>query len=112
MTFQIILTLFALFAIVRTTRQYQRRKVSLHWLLLWNGLWAVVIATALYPKTADAIAGAVGVGRGADLALYMAVVTLAYLVFRLFVRQEETEHSVTKLVREIAIRDVENSTKK
>jgi len=105
--FQIILVLFALFAIARTTRQYRKRKVSLHWFLLWNGLWALVIGTALYPKTADAVAGFVGVERGADLALYVAVVVLAYLVFRLFVRQEETERSITQLVRRIAVQNPE-----
>ncbi|OGL95864.1 hypothetical protein A2348_00435 [Candidatus Uhrbacteria bacterium RIFOXYB12_FULL_58_10] len=103
MTFQVILVLFALFAITRTSRQYRKRKVSLYWFLLWTGLWALVIGIALYPTTADAIARFVGVERGADLALYLAVVLLAYLVFRLFVRQEETERSITQVVRQIAV---------
>lgn len=103
--FQAILVLFALFAITRTAKQYRKRKVSLHWFLLWSGLWALVIGVALYPRTADAVAKLVGVERGADLALYVAVVVLAYLVFRLFVRQEETERSITQLVRRVAIQN-------
>lgn len=101
--FQAILVLFALFAVARTVAQYRKRKVSRYWFLLWNGLWALVIAVALYPRTADKVASVLGVERGADLALYVAVVLLAYLVFRLFVRQEETERSITKLVRRVAI---------
>ena len=103
--FQALLVLFALFAITRTIKQYRKQKVSLHWLVLWTGLWLVVIGAALYPKTADAVAKVVGVERGADLALYVAVVALAYLVFRLFVRQEETERSITELVRRVAIQN-------
>lgn len=103
--FQLSLVLFALFAIVRTAKQYRKQKVSLHWFLMWGGLWALVIAVALWPETADAFAKLVGVERGADLALYVAVVVLAYLVFRLFVRQEETERAITQLVRRIAVND-------
>lgn len=103
--FQVILVLFALFAITRTVKQYRKQKVSTHWFLLWNGLWVLVIGVALYPRTADAVAKLVGVERGADLALYVAVVVLAYLVFRLFVRQEETERSITQLVRRVAIQN-------
>ncbi len=107
MIFQALLVAFALFAITRTLKQYRRRKVSLHWFLLWSGLWVAVIAMAFWPKAADFVANGLGVERGADLALYVAVVVLAYLVFRLFVRVEETERSVTRLVREIAIRDAD-----
>lgn len=103
--FQAILVLFALFAITRTAKQYRKQKVSAHWFLLWTGLWVLVIGVALYPRTADAVAQIVGVERGADLALYVAVVVLAYLVFRLFVRQEETERSITQLVRRVAIQN-------
>ncbi|NBS41177.1 DUF2304 family protein [bacterium] len=105
MIFQAILALFALFAITRTLKQYRKQKVSLHWFLLWSALWALVIGVAFWPKSADAIANVLGVERGADLALYVAAVVLAYLVFRLFVRTEETERSVTQLVRKIAIND-------
>lgn len=105
MIFQAILVAFALFAITRTVKQYRKRKVSRYWFFLWSGLWTLVIGVALWPETADILAKRLGVERGADLALYFAVVILAYLVFRLFVRQEETERSITQLVRKIAIKD-------
>jgi hypothetical protein len=95
--------LFAAFAITRTAKQYRRQKVSLYWALLWSALWISVIGVALYPRTADAVARTLGVERGADLALYAAVVVLCYAVFRLFVRQGETERSVTRLVRQMAV---------
>ncbi len=109
MIFQIVLVTFALFAATRTVKQFRAQKVSLHWLLVWNGLWAVVIGVALWPTSADFVAHLVGIGRGADLALYVSVVVLAYAVFRLFVRQEETQRDITKLVRKIALRDVDES---
>ncbi len=108
--FQGILIAFALFAVSRTVKQYRKQKVSLHWFFLWNGLWLAVIGIALWPRSADVIAKLVGVERGADLAVYLAVVILAYLVFRLFVRQEQTEKEITKLVRKIAIEETGDQT--
>lgn len=107
MMFQGILVAFALFAMTRTVKQYRKQQVSLYWLFVWNALWALVIGVALWPRSADLIAKFVGVERGADLAVYLAVVILAYLVFRLFVRQEQTEREITKLVRKIAIEEKE-----
>lgn len=103
MIFQAFLLLFGLFAVTRTLKQYRRRLVSLYWTVAWSALWAAVIGVALSPRTADLAARLVGVERGADLALYVAVVVLAYATFRLFVRAEETERSVTRLVRRMAI---------
>lgn len=107
MIFQIVLVAFALFAATRTVKQYRAQKVSLHWLVLWNALWAVVIGVTLWPTSADFVAHLVGIGRGADLALYVAAVALSYSVFRLFVRQEETQREITKLVRKMAIADAD-----
>ncbi len=112
MMFQVVLILFALFAIGRTVKQYRKQHVSLHWFLSWGGLWMVVIVAALLPETADAVARLVGVGRGADLAVYAAVVVLSYAVFRLFVRQGETDRAITELVRRVAVNNPEFPDKK
>ena len=107
MIFQAILVLFAVFASTRTLKQFRAQKVSLHWLLIWNGLWLAVIGVTLWPTSADFVAHLVGIGRGADLALYVSAVALSYAVFRLFVRQEETQRELTKLTRLMAIRDAD-----
>ncbi len=111
MMFQVGLVVFAAFAMARTLKQYRKQRVSLHWFLLWSGLWVLVIGVALLPETADAVAKLVGVGRGADLAVYIAVVVLAYAVFRQFVRQSETDRAITQLVRRIAVNDVKHPKK-
>jgi small membrane protein len=103
MTFQVLLILFAVFALVRTYRQYKAETISRYWLFLWFVLWVIVIGTALWPQTTDLIAQTVGVGRGADLLLYIAVVVLAYLEYRSMMRQERLHRELTALVRKVAI---------
>lgn len=103
MTFQIFLILFACFALYKIWQQYQSDKVSQHWLRVWVLLWACVILVALWPKTTDLIAARVGVGRGADLIVYVAIVFLLYGFARIVATQEKHRQELTDLVRKIAI---------
>ena len=101
--FQIFLITFAVLAILRTWKQYTKRYVSKYWFLLWGGVWALVILAALMPQWTDKVAGVLGVERGADLLVYTAVVCMAYLVYRLMVRQQKMNEEITGLVRKIAL---------
>jgi small membrane protein len=111
MIFQFSLILFAVFALVRTYRQYTSETISRYWLLLWSGLWLAVIGVALWPQTTDLVAQYVGVERGADLLLYVAVIVLAYLEYRSMMRQERLHRELTDLVRKVAIDRAEASKK-
>lgn len=69
------------------------------WLLVWT---AGGLAVA-FPHCATRVAQTIGVGRGADLATYVSIVTLFYVVFRLLMRIERLNRDVTDLVRAHAI---------
>lgn len=103
MIFQIFLIIFALFAISKTWRQYKKKKVSVHWFVVWACFWIIVIGVALAPQTTDVLAAIVGVERGADLLVYCAIVVLFYSMYRVMVRVERQHQEVTDLVRKIAI---------
>lgn len=104
MIFQIFLVAFALFAIIKTVRQYKDQRVSTYWFGVWGLLWLLVILVALWPQTADRLAAVVGVGRGSDALVYTAVVILAYLEYRSMIRQERLHKEITELTRSIAIK--------
>jgi hypothetical protein len=103
MVFQIFLIIFALFAIGKTWRQYQKKEASKYWAITFSLLWAAVIAVVAVPDLANMLANAVGIGRGADVIMYSAVVVLTYAVYRLMLRQEKLSKQMTDLVRAIAI---------
>jgi len=75
---------------------------------VWSVLWLVVAGVALMPQATDRIAAFAGVGRGADLLVYLAVTFLLYAVLRLMLRQQKMSEEITELVRKIAI---DNPTK-
>lgn len=103
MAFQLFLILFACFAMYKIWQQYKADKVSQHWVRLWVVLWVCVILVALWPETTDLVAARVGVGRGADLLVYVAVVFLLYGFARVVSTQEKQRQELTDLVRKIAI---------
>ena len=57
------------------------------------------------PNIATRIANLVGVGRGADLIVYLALPGLLMMIFLLFARTRELNAKLTAVVREYAIRD-------
>lgn len=100
---QILLVVFAIFAIVRTFIQFRKGKLSLAVLFLWIFFWVIVGVVVLLPNTTNTLANFVGVGRGVDVIIYLAVISLFYLVFRLFVLIEDVEREITHLVRKLSI---------
>lgn len=103
MAFQLFLIIFSAVVIARALRQYNKKEVSRYWVIAWSLVWCVVIGVALMPQGTDAVAALVGVGRGADLLVYLAVVFLLYAVHRLMVREQKMREEMTELVRAIAI---------
>jgi hypothetical protein len=59
-----------------------------------------------YPNTASFIANVVGIGRGADLVVYLGIVLLFVLVFQLHVSHVRLERELTKIVREETLKDL------
>ncbi len=73
--------------------------------LLWALLWLVAGVTIMWPGVTKVIANALGIGRGADLVLYCAVVVMMIGFLMVYVRLRRIRREMTLLVRELAIRD-------
>ena len=106
---QILLVAMLLGALALTWRRARQdalsRRAAFAWSLLWIGAGVVV----LRPETASLFASLVGVGRGVDAVIYLAIALIAYILFRLFLRMDRLERDLTKLVRRIALDEMEKS---
>lgn len=100
---QILIPIFAVFAILRTWKQFRATRLTKWMLAFWILFWLIVGTVAILPQTTQIAARFVGVGRGADLAIYVSLLALFYLVFRLYVKIEQVERDITRLVRKIAL---------
>ncbi len=86
---------FLLMAFSSRYRTYQRITVIFFYLFL-----AYLI---LFPDVADKVAGFFGIGRGADLIIYLAIAILSLIVAVLYAKVKINERAITKIVRDIAI---------
>jgi small membrane protein len=68
-------------------------------------VWMAAGLTVLRPEMTIAIAKMLGIGRGADLILYLFVVAFLLAAFYVYNRMAQLESVLTSIVRQMAIRD-------
>lgn len=107
MLIQLLIVVFALFAVGRAAWQFRRSKLTRSGFLFWFIFWVLVAVVAVLPQTAQRAASLLGVGRGADLVTYLSLALLFYLVFRLFTKIEDISREVTLMVRHEALDKME-----
>lgn len=107
---QLVLIVFAGFGFGAAVSRFRRGGLSRPHLVLWSLLWISVIAVVIRPESASSLARSLGVGRGADVVVYLSIAALFYLQFRLFGRLEDHERQITELTRELALRDLDAPT--
>ncbi len=100
---QLLVTIVSGFVILKTIRKFQKKEIPLQLCFLWSLFWILGIVLVWQPSIADRIASILQVGRGADALLYLSLVALFYLLFKVFVRFEKFDKELTALVREVAI---------
>ncbi len=86
--------------------RYKDSAITVRELLLWLLFWIAAAVAVLLPQTTSFLANLVGVGRGVDLAIYVALVIIFYMIFRIFVRLEKLEQDITKVVREVGLKKI------
>lgn len=91
----------------RAAQLYRRGDLDRRKLIWWIGLWLIVIIVIALPQTTSILASFLGIGRGVDLVVYVAVLVLLYTIFQLSSRLDATERSLTRLVRSLALRDLD-----
>lgn len=105
---QLILSVLIIFIIVKTMISFKNKQISRLFFVLWNLFWLIVLYFIFYPGLLIGLAKKLGVGRGVDLAIYVSIIFLFYLIYKLFIKIEKIEKQITKIVREIAIKKVKN----
>jgi small membrane protein len=101
--FQILaLTVFVLLSLLTVgsaMRGGLRTRVAVFWLLIW----ATGAVTMIWPSTLILLAHNLGIGRGADLLLYLSVLTMLAGFFYAYARFRKLDRQMTQLVRRLAL---------
>ncbi len=73
--------------------------------LAWAVVWLATGLAILLPDLTIVVAKALGIGRGADLVLYCAVIVMLVGFFMVYARLRRLRRDVTLLTRHLAIRE-------
>lgn len=97
----IFLTLLAVgaFSLWRLTKSNHGRASQR---LVFFGFLVLVAVAVLWPDSATAVANLVGIGRGADLVLYLTSFGLMFLAALTFLKTKRTDERIAHLVSEQA----------
>jgi hypothetical protein len=102
-----ILLLIVWFLSNRTTNQVKAwQKIGVI-LLTLAGIIAVIS-----PDTSNRLAHNVGVGRGADLLLYLLTLAFIFMILNLYLKNKEEQRRIVTLARKVALLEAHLSERK
>ena len=109
-TFQVIVLPLLLVMAVATGVQMGRHRLTRRAGALWLLLWVAAAACIAFPALLVGIAHFLGIGRGADLVLYLSILFFFGAFFLTYLRFRRVDEQLTKIVRHLAIRDAEGKS--
>ncbi|MBL7022290.1 DUF2304 domain-containing protein [Patescibacteria group bacterium] len=106
MYLQIIISILVIIALSVIIKRKSQNKLSLGQAATWFLMWLIVLIVFWYPESTSYLASALGIGRGADLIIYAAIVVMFYMLFRIYLRMDKLSSDITKVVRKVGIDEV------
>jgi small membrane protein len=106
---QFLLLAFVLGALAKVIHSYRQRRLVPLDFLFWGLVWLGTASIIIFPDATSFVAHLLGIGRGADLIVYLSLLISFYLIFRLYVALARLEHTITALVSAIALEQLSES---
>jgi hypothetical protein len=99
----IALALITIF-IWRLSEQKKKKKIGQNEFVLWLSFWLLGAIAIIFIKELDRLVGALGFsGSGINFLLYLTVMILFYMVFKLRLSLAKMDSNLTEIVRKIAL---------
>ena len=103
--FKVLFLFFVLIIIVRLAKRLKKRQIRVTNFLIWLFFWLMASTIVIYPESTDYLARLLGVGRGADVIMYLSLATIFYFIFYFPVRLHIMEGRIAKIVRSISLKE-------
>lgn len=110
--FQILIILFAFFALSRVFLQRKSKNFSKNEFLFWSSIWVFLIFVSFSKPLLEIISKILGFSRGVDILIYGGITLLFYMLYRLYAKVDKQQQEITTLVSKIAINNTKKGKKK
>ncbi len=101
---QIIAIIIIIFFIIKLNNQKRKKEISRNEFLLWLSFWLLALLAIIFIKQIDSLVHILGFsGSGINFLIYLAVMALFYLVFRLRLNIAKLDKNLTEVVRIVTI---------
>jgi hypothetical protein len=102
--FQIVIIILAAFFLLRVLRKYLKSKVNVYETVIGLAFWTAALILAIFPDTISSyLAELFGIKDNINAVLFVLIVVIGILQFRLFNLIRQQNHTITTLVRKIAM---------
>lgn len=91
------------FILYRTIHSLRKKDMVPFFGCYWIAFWLLILFFIVRDDLLITIAHRLGVSRGVDLAIYISIAIIFYLLYKIFVRLEQIQAQITKLVRSNAL---------
>lgn len=106
-TFQLVTLPLLVLMIIATAAAITRRRMTPRLGFLWLLIWLVAAISIAFPEFLSLLANLLGIGRGADLVFYLAILVMLGAFFAVYLRFRRIDEQMTRIIRHLAIRDAE-----
>ena len=106
---QTLLIIFFLFALIKVIGRFRTGDLTKAGLVWWSLFWVAAAVVVLLPNSTAYFAKLVGIGRGADLVVYLSLAAIFFILFKLMIKIESLNKDITKLTRKMTLKDDKDS---
>ncbi|QQG49783.1 MAG: DUF2304 family protein [Candidatus Berkelbacteria bacterium] len=101
--FNIVITLFFVFAWSRALLRYRERAISWRAFLFWTLVWGLATYFIFLPNKADFLASVLGVSDGKDAVFTLSIVIIFYLLYRIYAVLDHLDRRINEVVQESSV---------
>ena len=103
---RILSVILAAIAVSKSYVDFRARRESLQIFVFWLVTWTGIVVVALFPSIIDVILVTFGGGRtGLGTFFGMAIVFLFFVVYRIYVKVDRIQQTLTKTIQDLALRE-------
>ena len=105
---QVLALIIIALCISRLFWQKKKKHIGANEFIFWLIFWLLAAGLIISLKWIDKLVAHLGFsGSGIEILLYLGIVVLFYLIFRLRLKLEKIEKDITKVIRKIALEENE-----